>query len=115
MILLAVLGNVGLQQAVSIGPLGSGQAVGYVAAMVWAGAVAIAGAAPTRGGHLAGVAVILLLDGAAALGGVLLVGELGLGDFPRVLLVVTALGLQPMGFVAGLLIKARIPAHRSAA
>ena len=107
MILLVLLGNVGLQQAVSLGPLSSNQLVGYLVVMLWAGAVAVAGTAPNRRHVGTSVAVMVLLDGVAGLFGVFLVGELGPGDFVSVLLVTTALGLQPLGFVAGALIKGR--------
>jgi hypothetical protein len=111
-VLLVLLGNVGLQQAVSLGPLSSNQAVGYLIVMLWAGVVAIA-AGPRRPAVVASVALILVLDFCAALGGVLLVGELGLKDFLSVMLVVTAVGLQPLGFVTGALIRGRIQAHRA--
>lgn len=114
-ILLLVLGNVGLQQAVSRGPLSTDRAVGFLLIVLWSGLVGLAAATPTRPAVGAGIAAMLLLDVAAALVGVLLVGELGPDDLARVFVVVSALGLQPLGFVVGALLKARRPFRRRSA
>jgi hypothetical protein len=103
LVLIAVLGNVGLQQTMSLGPLrpdgvivayGAMGLVATVAGYLGAPGATIRAAAP-------GVVALLAMDLVGAVVATFLIGELGLADLPAVMTVITGVGLQPLGFLVG--------------
>ena len=102
-VLLLVLGNVGLQQTISLGPLRpDGVIVAYGAMGLVA---AIGGWIGTSGATLRsgtpGIVALLVIDLVAAIAATFVIGELELVDVPAVLVVITGVGLQPVGFFVG--------------
>ena len=102
-VLVVVLGNVGLQQTMSLGPLrpdGRSWPTGRWA--WWRPSRATSGRpAPPSASAAPGIVALLAIDLVAATVATFLIGELGLVDLPAVLVVITGVGLQPLGFLVG--------------
>lgn len=103
LVLALVLGNAGLQQTLSLGPLVPEGALGaYLAAGV------ITVVAGYLAGDVRGVVALLVVDVLGAIAATIAVGELEPVNVPAILVVITAVGLQPVGFLVGTMVgKAR--------
>lgn len=115
--LLVGAGNVGLQQAVAIGPQTLVEVPLAIILAVVLGAVAAAAAGTIFGpaNALLVLAIVLVGDlvGAAILAPIA-VGELGIDDAPVVFAVLTTFGLQPAAAAGAALLAARLRASPAA-
>ena len=102
MVLVDRAGNVGLQPTMSLGPLmPDGVNLAYGRWASWPPSPAMCGTLSDRPLGDAGIVAPPPIDVVGATVATFLIGELGLIDVPAVIVVITAVGLEPLGSSLG--------------